>query len=89
MERVQVYTTPSCPFCVRAKLLLKARGIPFDEIDVSDDDRARTELVERSGRRTVPQVFIDGRAIGGYEELADLDARQELAALAGGGHGGA
>jgi glutaredoxin 3 len=81
MARVQVYTAASCPFCVRAKRLLGARGVPFDEIDVGDDAEARADLVRRTGRRTVPQIFIDGRSIGGFEELAALDARAELAAL--------
>jgi glutaredoxin 3 len=78
MARVQVYTTVSCPFCVRAKRLLQARGIRYDEIDVGDDPEARADLVRRTGRRTVPQIFIDGRAIGGFEELAALDGRAEL-----------
>ena len=81
MARVQMYTTASCPFCVRAKRLLQARGIPYDEIDVGDDLAARADLVRLTGRQTVPQIFIDGRAIGGFEELAVLDARAELAAL--------
>ena len=81
MARVQVYTAASCPFCVRAKRLLGARGVPFDEIDVGDDAEARADLVRRTGRRTVPQIFIDGRSIGGFEELVALDARAELAAL--------
>jgi glutaredoxin 3 len=79
--RVEIYTAPGCPFCVRAKRLLAARGIPYREIDVADDDALRTGLVTRTGRRTVPQIFIDGRSIGGFEELAALDARGELAAL--------
>jgi len=82
MPRVEVYTTATCPFCVRAKRLLEARRIPYEEIDVESDDERRAELVRRTGRRTVPQIFIDGRAIGGFEELAALDARQELAGLA-------
>lgn len=81
MERVELYTTPSCPFCVRAKRLLEARGIPFREIDVADDDALRMEIMERTGRRTVPQIFIDGRSIGGFEELAALDAAGELTHL--------
>jgi glutaredoxin 3 len=89
MARVQVYTTASCPFCVRAKRLLQARGVPYDEIDVGGDPDARAELVRRTGRRTVPQIFIDGRAIGGFEELAALDARAELAALGEDGDDGA
>ena len=81
MARVQLYTAASCPFCVRAKRLLEARSVPFDEIDVGSDLEARADLVRRTGRRTVPQIFIDGRSIGGFEELAALDARAELAAL--------
>jgi glutaredoxin 3 len=80
--RVHVYTTPSCPYCVRAKRLLEARGIPFVEIDVAHDDVLRAEIMERTGRRTVPQIFIDERSIGGFEELAALDEAGELAGLA-------
>jgi GrxC family glutaredoxin len=78
VAQVEMYTTPSCPFCVRAKRLLAARGIPFEEIDVAADDTLRAQVMERTGRRTVPQIFIDGRAIGGFEELAALDAAGEL-----------
>ena len=66
---------------MRAKRLLEARRIPFREIDVAIDDDLRGELVERTGRRTVPQIFIDGESIGGFEELAALDAAGELAGL--------
>ncbi len=76
-----MYTTPGCPFCVRAKRLLEARGIPFEEVDVGNDDALREEVMQRTGRRTVPQIFIDERSIGGFEELAALDAAGELAAL--------
>jgi GrxC family glutaredoxin len=78
VAQVEMYTTPSCPFCVRAKRLLEARGISFDEIDVAADDTLRAQVMERTGRRTVPQIFIDGRSIGGFEELAALDAAGEL-----------
>ena len=82
MARIEIYTTPSCPFCVRAKRLLDARGLPYEETDVSGDDALRAQVIERSGgRRTVPQIFIDGRSIGGYEELAELDASGELVTL--------
>ena len=81
MARVEVYTTQMCPYCVRAKRLLQARGIPYDEIDVGSDDALRMQIVERTGRRTVPQIFIDGRSIGGFDELAAMDAAGELAAL--------
>jgi len=78
---VKLYTTPSCPFCLRAKRLLEARGIPFEEVDVGGDDALREEIMQRTGRRTVPQIFIDERSIGGFEELAALDAAGKLAEL--------
>ena len=78
---IEVYTTQSCPFCVRAKRLLTERGIPYVEFDVATDEALRNDVVRRSGRRTVPQIFIDGRSIGGYEELSTLDAAGELAGL--------
>jgi len=82
MARIEIYSTPSCPFCVRAKRLLDERGIAYEDIDVSGDPELRTQIMQRSGgRRTVPQIFIDGRSIGGYEELAELDASGELATL--------
>jgi glutaredoxin 3 len=81
VTRVEIYTTPSCPFCVRAKRLLQARGIAYDEIDVAEDEELRADLIRRTGRRTVPQIFIDGEPIGGFEELAALDASTRLANL--------
>ena len=66
---------------MRAKRLLQARHVPYDEIDVADDVALRADLVLRTGRRTVPQIFIDGESIGGFEELAALDARTRLADL--------
>ena len=81
MVRVAVYTTKSCSFCVRAKRLLEARGIVYEEIDVGDDPTLRADLIQRTGRRTVPQIFIDGEPIGGFEELAALDASTRLADL--------
>ena len=76
-----MYTTPSCPFCVRAKRLLQARGIAYEEVDVAGDPELRADLVQRTGRRTVPQIFIDGEPIGGFEELAALDASTRLTNL--------
>jgi glutaredoxin 3 len=85
---VELYTAVRCPYCWRAKQLLDARGIPYEEIDVGDDDHRRDDVIRRSGRRTVPQIFIDGRAIGGFEELVALDASGGLLALVGAEHGG-
>jgi glutaredoxin 3 len=82
MARIEIYTTASCPSCVRAKRLLDRRGLAYEEVDVAGDAALRVAVIERSGgRRTVPQIFIDGRAIGGYEELVALDQSGELAAL--------
>jgi glutaredoxin 3 len=79
MTDVTIYTTRVCSYCVAAKRLLSARGVPFQEVDVTGDDAKRAWLVEATGRRTVPQIFIGGEAIGGYDELAALDGSGELA----------
>ena len=82
MAKVEVYTTSYCPFCTRAKALLSRKGVKFDEIDVTDDDDLREKMVKRAGgRRTVPEIFIDGRIVGGYNELRALDLKGELDAL--------
>ncbi|HKX13062.1 MAG TPA: glutaredoxin [bacterium] len=78
MVKVRVYTTAYCPFCDAAKRLLKQRNIAFEEIDVSEGS-ARAELKNRTGWRTVPQVFLGEELIGGYQELAAIDANGELA----------
>jgi glutaredoxin 3 len=79
MARVQIYTTTYCAFCTRAKSLLKRKGIEFEEIDVTNDHELREKLVAMAGgRRTVPEIFIDGRIIGGYKELKVLDDAGEL-----------
>jgi glutaredoxin 3 len=83
MAQVEVYTTPMCPYCVAAKRLLQARGIAYTEFDVAQDDALRADIMQRSGRQTVPQIFIDGRSIGGFEELRELDAAGELESLRG------
>jgi glutaredoxin 3 len=71
--RVVVYSTTYCGFCRRAEDLLRREGIAFEAIDVTNDVHARAQLVERAGgRRTVPVIFVDGKAIGGYQELAAL-----------------
>ena len=81
---VEIYTTGYCPYCVRAKQLLDAKGVDFTEIDVTGNDDARIALVEKSGgRRTVPQIFIDGNAIGGYDDLRALEDSGQLDSLLG------
>lgn len=78
MIKVVMYTTQYCPFCVRAKALLKHKGVVFEEIDVSEDDELRAKMVAASGRRTVPQIFFDDKPIGGFDELQALDREGEL-----------
>ena len=82
MAKVEVYTTTYCPFCTRAKNLLKSKGVAFTEIDVTNDDALRAKMVEMAGgRRTVPEIFIDDRIVGGFEELKALNDRGELDAM--------
>lgn len=79
--RVLVYTTPFCGYCSAAKRLLKAKGAEFTEIDVMFDAERRHEMIERSGRRTVPQIFIGARHIGGFDDLSALEDSGELGDL--------
>ncbi len=82
MVRIDIYTTMLCPYCYRAKKLLAQHGADFTEIDVMVDQDRRREMIARAGgSRTVPQIFIDGRHIGGCEELYALDAAGKLAPL--------
>jgi glutaredoxin 3 len=74
MKPVEIYTTPTCPYCVAAKRLLTKKGVPFTDIDVSRDPALRAAMTQRAqGRRTVPQIFIDGTPIGGCDDLHALD----------------
>jgi glutaredoxin 3 len=82
MIRITIYTTVVCPFCVRAKRLLDHKGVAYEEVDVSYDVELREKMViESGGRRTVPQIFIDGEAVGGYQELQALEDEGELDAI--------
>ncbi len=82
MKTVEIYTTPTCPYCIAAKGLLTKKGIVFTEIDVSRDPALRVAMTERAkGRRTVPQIFIGGTPIGGSDDLHALDRAGKLAAM--------
>lgn len=81
---IVVYTTPFCGYCAAAKRLLTAKGAEFTEIDVMFDIERKREMIERSGRRTVPQIFIGDRHIGGYDDLSALDGSGELSRLLAG-----
>jgi glutaredoxin 3 len=76
MTRILLYTTPFCGYCRAAKQLLRGKALDFEEIDVAIDTDKRAEMIDRAqGLRTVPQVFIHGRHVGGYDELAMLERR--------------
>ena len=79
MKKVMIYTAPSCPYCIRAKELLHTKGISFEEHFLSWDDPAPwAELERRTGMKTVPQIFIGDRCIGGYTDLAALEKNGDL-----------
>jgi len=81
MPKIIVYTTTLCPYCIAAKRMLKKKGAVFTEINASDAS-TRQEMFEKSnGRRTVPQIFIGDRHIGGFDDLSELDALDELEPL--------
>ena len=78
MADVTIYRTNYCPYCDRAERLFDELGVEYEEIDVTHDQETRQELVERTGQKTVPQIFIDGEAIGGYDEARALKMSGEL-----------
>jgi glutaredoxin 3 len=82
MPRITMYTTRWCGYCVRAKMLLEGKSLPFEEISLDDDPQFRQKLLDLTGGWTVPQILIDGRPIGGYAELWQLDRSGELDRLA-------
>lgn len=79
MPKVEIYTSPLCPFCYRAKRLLDSKGVEYEEIDVSFHRKRRQEMIERAGGdHKVPQVFVDGHHVGGSDKLAMLEDSGEL-----------
>jgi glutaredoxin 3 len=89
MPVVEIYTKPLCPYCIRAKRLFKAKGIAYEEIDIWLSSTQKKEMLARAeGRSTVPQIFIDGRGIGGCDDLMALEAKGELDPLLNGGAAG-
>ena len=82
MPRISMYSTAVCPYCVAAERLLNSKGVrEIEKIRVDLQPAQRAEMIERTGRRTVPQIFIDDRHVGGFDDLAALDAAGELALL--------
>ena len=78
MARVLMYTTTTCPYCSQAKGLLRSKGVVWEEINLDDDPERRDEMIERSGRRTVPQIWIGETHVGGCDDLFALEHAGEL-----------
>ncbi|MFM7361797.1 MAG: glutaredoxin 3 [Cyanobium sp.] len=80
MAKVEIYTWRFCPFCIRAKQLLDRKGVAYTEYEIDGDEAAREAMVARGsdGRRSVPQIFIDDRHVGGCDDLFSLDRRGQL-----------
>lgn len=74
----KIFTTPWCPYCIRAKQLLDKKGVSYENIDVSYDQETRAELLKLTGSRTVPQIFLNGKSIGGCDDLFALDRQGQL-----------
>ncbi len=75
---IKIYSTEYCPYCTRAKMLLKSLDLDFTEIDLGGDEELRNKMIEQTGQMTVPIIFIDDKFIGGFDQLAALHAKGEL-----------
>ncbi|MDF7679414.1 glutaredoxin 3 [Enterobacteriaceae bacterium ESL0689] len=78
MAKIDIYTKATCPYCARAKALLSSKGVTFNELSIDGNAERRAEMIQRSGRETVPQIFIDGQHIGGCDDLYALDSHGGL-----------
>ncbi len=79
MAKIEIYTTPICGYCARAKSLLRSKGAAFQEFNVMGDGAKREEMMQRAGgRHTVPQIFIDGKHVGGCDDLYELESEGKL-----------
>ncbi len=83
MPKVVVYSTNVCPYCVRAKSLLQRKGIEYEELNIDQDFSLMEQMMEKSQRRSVPQIFINDYHVGGYDDMAELDAEGKLDQLLG------
>ena len=81
VAKIEIYLTSWCPFCQRARELLREKGQPFEVIDLEAEPERRVEMIRRSRHRSVPQIFVGERHVGGYDDLAALDAAGELDSL--------
>jgi len=83
MPTIEMYCTETCPYCQRAESLLTKKGVEFKKIDIESDESLFDEMVKRAGRDSVPQIFIDDRHIGGFDDMVELDIDDELDPLLG------
>lgn len=83
MPKVVMYTTAICPYCMRAKQLLSRKGVEYEELRIEGDRERMRQMIKRSQRNTVPQIFIDDFHVGGYDDMAEMDAMGELDTLLG------
>jgi len=83
MPDITIYSTAMCPYCVRAKMLLQRKGMSWDEKRIDQDHSLVNEMLQRSRRRTVPQIFINEHHVGGYDDMAELDAMGHLDPMLG------
>ncbi len=83
MPKVVMYTTAICPYCLRAKALLDRKGVAFEELQIEGNRERMREMLQRSQRNTVPQIFIDDFHVGGYDDMAELDMMGKLDPLLG------
>ena len=81
MSRIEIYSSDRCQFCNAAKRLLTNKGLAFEEIQLDIEPLRQQEMMERTGGRTVPQILIDGKAVGGFEEIVELNEDGALALL--------
>lgn len=81
---IEIYTTTTCPYCIAAKRLLQSKGVEWSEVKIDEHPERRPEMMERSGRRTVPQIFIGETHVGGFDDMAALEQTGKLDALLAG-----
>lgn len=81
MAKVIIFTTATCSYCVRAKMLLDQKKVSYQEIRIDLDEKKRDEMIEKSGRKTVPQIFINDKPIGGFDDMWALEQKGELDSL--------
>jgi glutaredoxin 3 len=82
-KKIEIYIKPTCPFCQAAARLFRDKGVDFTEIDIAAEPERRDEMIERSGRRTVPQIFIGDEHVGGFDDLDALDQEGALDRMLG------